>query len=231
MSGPGDCSGVRQNLGVYIVGAIDPAERAAVDGHLTHCPGCREEVAGLAGLPALLGRVPVTEIEQMDSDEAAVAPEPSVTMLDSLLSKASVRRRARRRHLFSTAAVAAVIALGGGIAIGGAVTGPHGQPAAVTAPATELARGHNPATGAGAAVYYTSSASGTKMQVQVTGVPRGAKCDFWVITAAGKHIEAGRWKAGPDSMWYSASSTYPSSQLRGFDLSVGKSVLVTVPLS
>ena len=61
MTGLSECNEVRQALGVYVLGAIDPAERSIVDAHLPHCLDCREELAGLAGLPALLGRVPVAE--------------------------------------------------------------------------------------------------------------------------------------------------------------------------
>ena len=56
-----ECAHVRQALGVYVVGAIDPAERVCVDQHLAACPRCRAEVAGLAGLPALLGKVTLEE--------------------------------------------------------------------------------------------------------------------------------------------------------------------------
>ena len=45
------CGDIRLALGVYVVGAIDPAERSIVDAHLSHCAACREELAGLAGLP------------------------------------------------------------------------------------------------------------------------------------------------------------------------------------
>jgi len=49
-----DCQEARVSLGVYVLGAIDPAERALVDSHLATCRDCRDELAGLAGLPALL---------------------------------------------------------------------------------------------------------------------------------------------------------------------------------
>ena len=65
-----DCGDIRQALGVYVVGAIDPAERAIVDAHLSHCQDCREELAGLAGLPALLGRVPLADAERLALDDA-----------------------------------------------------------------------------------------------------------------------------------------------------------------
>ena len=40
-----DCPEVRISLGVYVLGAIDPAERAVVDAHLATCRDCRDELA------------------------------------------------------------------------------------------------------------------------------------------------------------------------------------------
>ena len=45
-SGPA-CRETRLLLGVYVVGAIDPAERMTVDEHLGECPQCRDELASL----------------------------------------------------------------------------------------------------------------------------------------------------------------------------------------
>ena len=44
MSDP-SCRTFRESLGIYVVGAIEPSERAAVDAHLSQCPECREELA------------------------------------------------------------------------------------------------------------------------------------------------------------------------------------------
>ena len=109
MTGSADCRDIRHALGVYVLGAIDPAERAMVDAHLSTCPECREELAGLAGLPALLRRIPVGEAQQLaddDLDELAGADLPGrrpSEMLDSLLPHdpgppgAAVARPGRRR--------------------------------------------------------------------------------------------------------------------------------------
>jgi len=35
MTGSADCRDIRHALGVYVLGAIDPAERAMVDSHLS----------------------------------------------------------------------------------------------------------------------------------------------------------------------------------------------------
>jgi hypothetical protein len=63
-----DCEEARISLGVYVLGAIDPAERAMVEGHLATCQACRDELAGLAGLPALLARVSTDEALQLGED-------------------------------------------------------------------------------------------------------------------------------------------------------------------
>ena len=54
-----DCPEARISLGVYVLGAIDPAERALVDAHLAACRECRDELAGLIAprpLQAQVGR-------------------------------------------------------------------------------------------------------------------------------------------------------------------------------
>ena len=64
-----DCTDARLSLGVYVLGAIDPAERSLVDAHLVTCRDCRDELAGLAGLPALLARVNPDEISRITSED------------------------------------------------------------------------------------------------------------------------------------------------------------------
>jgi hypothetical protein len=91
----GPCPQVRAALGVYVLGAIDPAERSQVEAHLSMCPICRDELAGMAGLPALLSRVSEPQI-------AHVAGPPE-ELLDSLLAKAADQRRSEREQLRSQA--------------------------------------------------------------------------------------------------------------------------------
>jgi hypothetical protein len=80
-----DCPEVRLSLGVYVLGAIDPAERALVDSHLATCRDCRDELAGLAGLPALLARVGTEEAIALSADE----PAPLGLLPDTELSPAA----------------------------------------------------------------------------------------------------------------------------------------------
>ena len=77
-----DCTDARPSLGVYVLGAIDPAERALVDAHLLTCRDCRDELAGLAGLAALLARVNPDEISRITSEDT-VARSPTTGLRES----------------------------------------------------------------------------------------------------------------------------------------------------
>lgn len=47
-----------EDAGVYVLGALDEAERAAFEDHLAGCAACRAAVAEVADLPRLLAAVP-----------------------------------------------------------------------------------------------------------------------------------------------------------------------------
>ncbi len=223
-----DCGDIRRALGVYVVGAIDPAERATVDAHLSHCPDCREELAGLAGLPALLGRVPREDAERLLLDDEQLEEAPA-ELLDSLLLQVAARRRARRWRGIAAAAAAAIIAVGGGIVGGALMSHAHGSPS--VSEEAYLARGSDQATHVVAAVYYRSETSGTQMQVQVTGIRNGTHCEFWLTTSGGHRIWVGAWTVkGGESTWYTVWSTTPMSSVSSFDISgSGGHVLVNIP--
>jgi hypothetical protein len=220
------CGEIRLALGVYVLGAIDPAERALVDAHLSDCQDCREELAGLAGLPALLGRVPMPDVERLalDDTELRHLEEPPAELLDSLLGRISARRRARRWRGVLAAAAAAVIAIGGGI--GGGVLISHGQG---VAQGFDLVRGSSAATHVSAAVYYGPGIAGTSMQVQVSGIPDGTHCHMWVTTFGGQHFLVGSWMVtGAHGNWYQAGSSVAAAKIRSFDITAGGKVLVNV---
>ncbi|HUA28078.1 MAG TPA: zf-HC2 domain-containing protein [Streptosporangiaceae bacterium] len=233
MTGLTDCGDIRYALGVYVVGAIDPAERATVDAHLSHCPECREELAGLAGLPALLGRVPREDAERL-AFGAEELEEPPAEMLDSLLAQVTSRRRARRWRVVAAAAAAAVIAVGGGIIGGALMTHSHSTREGGNAYISHLARGTDTRTDVTAAVYYQPKGAGTSMQVQVTGIRNGTHCVFWVINSSDQHLRAGSWTVNgtKDGNWYSASSSTPVSGVHGFDITGARGqVLVKIPVN
>ena len=140
MDDAGTCAGIRPQLGVYLTGAIAPADRVVVVRHLTACDGCRAELAGLAGLPALLRRPPVQAAAQESATDNTV-PDNTVTYYpdagypdtgypDAGRLVRRVARRQRRRWLLVAAAFVLVVAAGAGWAlhlIGPPGPGPHAE--------------------------------------------------------------------------------------------------------
>lgn len=224
MNDEDQCAQARQELGVYLLGAVEPAQRAPVDRHLVSCPQCRAELAGLAGLPSLLRRVPVGEALRLAPDvAAALVPSPSLTGLARRVSGI------RRRRWCLTAAAASIAGFA-------AAAGLHAMyPAAARAPAAAAPRwavtadGANRVTGAWAAVRYTPLPWGTELEVQVTGVAAGTRCELLVTGPRGQDVAAGGWTiTAGQAAWYPASVPFHAASVRGFVVSAGGKILVTV---
>jgi predicted anti-sigma-YlaC factor YlaD len=227
----GQCGQARQELGVYLLGAIEPAQRALVDCHLAECPQCRAELAGLAGLPSLLRRVPAREALQLAPDVAAApAPSPSLTALARRVS--GVRRRWRL-----TAVAAALAGFAAAAGLHALYPAAARASAAARAPAAAAPRwavtaeGANQVTGAWAVVRYRSLPWGTEIEVQVTGVAAGTRCQLLVTGPGGQDVAAGGWTiaAGHPAAWYPASVPFQAASVRGFVVSTAGKILLTVP--
>ncbi len=224
MTGDGQCAVARVELGVYLLGAIEPAQRALVDRHLRACPRCRAELAGLAGLPALLRRVPASEVLQLEREDAAhLAPGPPL----SAVAGRMFRIRRRRWCLTAAAAFLAGIAAASGLQL---LHPPAGPPPATVPTWAVTAQGANPVTRAWAAIRYTARPWGTELEVRVTGIPAGTRCQFWVTAPRGQDMAAGGWTiaAGHQAVWYPASAPIPAANVRSFAVTAGGKVLVTV---
>lgn len=246
-----DCSEVRLSLGVYVLGAIDPAERALVDSHLAGCRECRDELAGLAGLPALLARVGTEEALALAATDGPGAPgapsageagevagedkAPPRELLGKALDLAAARRRRRRwREAVLGAAAALIIAAGvfGGLRL---ASGPaqSPQPTAATdwGPALgqwETATGG--AQGMDGTVMYRPMGWGTQLTVKVTGIPVGTMCELWILGSGNRRVLAGSWVTDNNegAVWYPASASIPANDVRAFQITVGKTRSITV---
>ena len=233
MTGSADCRDIRHALGVYVLGAIDPAERSRVDAHLSTCPECREELAGLAGLPALLRRIPVGEAQQLADDDTGELPGPEVPseeMLRSLLARTTQTRQTRRWR--GLAAAAAVVVVAGAAGAAGVTAlhhaaGPGGSP--VPAHFTSVSA-VNPVTHVAATVRYAPRTWGTVLDTRVENVPAGARCQLVVTDASGHSTVVGGWIADYDesSVWYPGSSPVGQDSVRSFEITSQGKVLVKV---
>jgi hypothetical protein len=66
------------------------------------------------------------------------------------------------------------------------------------------------------------------------GIPNGTRCEFWVITTAGRHLLVDSWTVNDSrpGIWYYASTTVAMSRLRSVEVSrANGNVLVSVAAS
>jgi len=238
-----DCAEVRLSLGVYVLGAIDPAERAQVDSHLAGCRDCRDELAGLAGIPALLSRVGAEEafaLAESDGPPATLAAvgqgaaEPPRELLATVIDLTSARRRRRRwRDVSIGVAAALVIAAGvfGGLRLGSSPPQASEASAQFPGPAAgpwQTVSGQS--QGMTATVMYRPMGWGTQLAAKVSGIPVGTKCQMWAIGAGGTRTLVGSWDTDnrEGTVWYPASAAVPAGQMHGFVITVGTSSSITV---
>ena len=231
-----DCAEARQSLGVYVLGAIDPAERGFVDAHLATCRDCRDELAGLAGLPALLARVNPDEISRICADDT-VRPlandDPPEELLGTVLGLAEARRRRNRWRYLSAAAAVAAIAGGLFAGLSSATSTTITKTVAVPANLTgswEQVSGTSQATGAAATVAYSQQLWGNAFQVLVDHIPEGTTCQLWVVHPDGTRTQVAAWTTARDEghVWYAGSMPSTAGQISKFVITAGNKTLLTV---
>jgi len=238
-----DCAEVRLSLGVYVLGAIDPIERALVDNHLAGCRDCRDELAGLAGIPALLSRVGPEEafaLAENDGPPAGlqyVGPgvaEPPRELLATVIDLTSARRRRRRwREAGLGVAAALIVAAGvfGGLRLGSSPPQSTTASAQFPGPAAgpwQTATGQS--QGMTATVMYRPMGWGTQLAAKVNGIPVGTKCQMWALGPGGSRTLVSSWDTDnrEGTVWYPASASLPAGQMHGFVITVGGSSSITV---
>jgi Putative zinc-finger len=238
-----DCPEARIALGVYVLGAIDPAERAQVDAHLATCQECRDELAGLAGLPALLARVTKEEaIALADTDgtpfdlAGVEPPEPPRELLATVLDLTAARRRRRRwRDASIGVAAAALVAVGvfGGLQAGSSPA----QPAASVQQNLPIGPPNGPmetvtgqSAGMTATISYSSMGWGTAVATKVKGIPVDTNCTLWAIDSSGNRHAVATWVTDnlEGTVWYPGSVGMPTKDISAFEVTVGQGKAIQV---
>jgi hypothetical protein len=226
-----DCTEARVSLGVYVLGAIDPVERGLVDAHLASCQECRDELAGLAGLPALLARLDPDEVSRISAEDP-VRPidddHAPAELVGSILDLAKARRRRDRWRYLSAAAAVVVIAgglFGGLLSMHTDVYVPTGSEHK-----WETAAATSQATGAFATVAYSSELWGNAFDVLVDHIPVGTTCQLWVVHPDGTATAVAAWTTARDEghVWYAGSMPKTAGPISKFQITANNQVLVTV---
>jgi len=187
--------------GAYVIGALSPPERYNYERHLAVCAGCRYEVAQLAGLPGLLGRLDARTAASVGTTTPGAPPR----VLDAVLNRTRAERlRGRRRRTWervATLAVAACLALLVGFGITTYVTPNNQAGAPVVAAMTQMAKEPSIV----AMVAYWSDGSGNMQVMMACTYPdthdpgdKAVDLDLWVTPRdGGAAVKADHWNAGP----------------------------------
>jgi hypothetical protein len=233
------CGETRRALGVYVLGALEPADRGLVQQHLAWCAPCREELARLADLPAWLSKVPADEAERLLDDQPGEAARPGRGTHGPGTHGPGTHgpgTHARDRYDGRThwwrrpgLAAAAVIVGIGAVAASRALDPAPVRPAAAVQHWAGTVRGQNPMTHTGLVVRYAPMPWGLALDVRVSGIPAGTRCELLVVNARGQRVPAGSWliAADDEKAWYPASSSVRATAIRGFVVTSGGRTLVT----
>ena len=215
---------LREAVGAYLLGALEPEENDRVAAHLVTCESCRAEYGELTELLPLLASV--TETEAVNGP---LRPEPAVLgrVLETASQHAAGRAGGAAHHLreypnaveypeharqhrgrsyrpartslrtrIALGAVGVVAAAGAGTAL---LLSGGAQVAAApgwSASATVASTGYDePIT---ASVDVTSVSWGSKIQLKMDHVPAGYTCTMVVISTSGTPVVAGDWKASSE---------------------------------
>ena len=213
-----ECRDVELLLGVLVLGALEPAERPAVEAHLGSCPWCTAILAELAPLPGLLHRLDPIEHTMPAPTLRSPAPSPASSpsspssspshpsapdpllgpppaLRDRLVHAARgerTRRRRRRAAGISVAAILVGIVFAGAVFLGnesGGLWGHHQTAAATVASATD------PTSAVRADVRLMADATGTVLALQLAGVTPAEHCRLVAVDARGRQQVAATWVA------------------------------------
>lgn len=171
------CAQWRGEIGAYIVGVLDGAGRDAVRAHLEVCGCCRAEYEDLVPVRGWLGRLTPADGVPAGARPGGAPPGPIRPR----------RRPARRRLLAAAAGAAAAGAAAAGIAVGVRADGP---------PAPAIAAVDH-ATGVHGSARLRVTATGTQIELTVTGLPADRPCTLLAVSPAHTDV-AGTWNATYD---------------------------------
>jgi anti-sigma-K factor RskA len=196
---------LREALGAYVLGALDPAERRHLEQHLKDCRDCTDELARLSPLPGLLGRVSEREV-------SAGLLVPSDDLLDGVIGQLAKEERSLRMQVrrWRFAAVAAAVAALVTAVVAVAPWRP--TPDRVIAAVDPVAEDATAVTGQAAAIAWEW---GTTVELRVQDLPRRNGYVLWAVADDGRRERAGTWGVTASGRaQVRGASSIPRTQLR-----------------
>ncbi|XAS67127.1 zf-HC2 domain-containing protein [Micrococcaceae bacterium Sec5.7] len=181
---------LHQLLGAYLLGGLNAADTERFDAHLQECPACREELAELQIVPALLDAVPVPDAVALTAGRPSEAGprQPDVRLPKPMLDELAARRRNLRRRWTAIVGVVAAACLALGFAAAPLLIRPSPPDASYSAQA-----GNGPQF----TVDLARKTWGTELAVAGSSMPLSGTLSLWVKDRKGGEDRACAWTATP----------------------------------
>ena len=182
------CRSHADQVGPYVLGALEPLEMDEMRAHLAGCARCAAEVRSLAELPALL------DLVQEDAEVAVPSPGLEDLVLDRFVSERarSAPRGSRWPRLAIPAvAVAALVAALLVIVLPGGSNTAYAHAELWSLPAGGGAEG---------TADVAEVAAGTRVKLRADHLPvmRGTSYELWCVRTDGRWINGGTFHARSD---------------------------------
>ncbi|RZT13542.1 putative zinc finger protein [Kribbella sp. VKM Ac-2569] len=210
----------RTQLGAYALGALEPAEVAAVDEHLATCAECRAELAELTEMKDFLGEVPPEAFLEGPPEGGDLLLQRTLREIrEPQRQEPQAKPKRRSRWLLIAAAVVVVAgALGGGVVLGRSTAPDTDQPVAGSKQVTTS----DTTTGATMAATVEPRAGWSWVRVQVSGLKAGDQCEMVITDKAGRSWVAGSWlvseKAAKSGSAFGGGVLTPIDQVRSVEI-------------
>lgn len=177
------------SLGAYVLGALDAGDRSELEEHLAGCEDCRRELVSFAGLPGLMGRLSLTEVQQKEPTPSAALQVSTLAAIQS--EQDSFRRTVRRWRVVAGGGLAAAVAACVALILVLTSSGP-----AVVDAAT-VRRDLTAATGVSSrgSLSLLSKPWGTQVHLVLSDLPRTGAFSVRTIDDEGRQSTAATWQA------------------------------------
>jgi hypothetical protein len=182
------CRTHADEIGPYVLGALEPDEMEAMRRHLAGCSRCAAEVESLVGIPVLLDRAGA------DAEIAPISPGLEEEVLDRFVRERAASRPPRRRWPRLAIPAIAVAALIAGILIAALPSGT--DTAYAKADLWSLPAGG----GAGGSAEAAEVAGGTQVKLRAHDLPvaQGRAYELWCVRTDGAWVDGGTFRARSD---------------------------------
>jgi hypothetical protein len=182
------CQSHADQVGPYVLGALEPEEMDEMRRHLADCARCTAEVRSLSELPALLDMV------QADAEVAVPSPGLEDQVLDRYVSeraRSAPRRPRWPRLAIPAVAVAALLAALLVVVLPGDTNTAYAHAELWSLPAGGGAEGT-------ADVAQVSAGTRVNLHADHLPVERGKAYELWCVRTDGRWINGGRFYARSD---------------------------------